>query len=247
MLPPHHKKFEITFANAQHATAIIVPTTTTAAEIVRLLDLKPGPALFISGGAGGMSAGDVALTTEIIGAIARLAQDRGLTVIDGGTESGVMQMMGDAHRRLGCTFPLIGVAPRSRVAYPGFENPGADAELEDTHTHFVLVDAPDWGDESELLINMARAVASGRNDKAIGVLINGGKIASKDIHYAVSNAVPIIVLEGSGRFADEVATAFKTGNAKQSILRAILAGGDIQLVATTDGPEAMRARLEARF
>jgi hypothetical protein len=63
----------------------------------------------------------------------------------------------------------------------------------------------------------------------------------------VSNAVPIIVLEGSGRFADEVATAFKTGNAKQSILRAILAGGDIQLVATTDGPEAMRARLEARF
>jgi hypothetical protein len=247
MLPPHHEKFEITFPNTQHATAIVVPPTTTAAEIVRLLELKPGPALFLSGGAGLMSPEDVALTTDIIGAIAQLAQDRGLTVFDGGTESGVMQMIGDAHKRLGCTFPLIGVAPHSRVAYPGFVNPNADAELEDTHTHFVLVDAPDWGDESELLINMARSVASGPDDKAIGVLINGGKIASKDIAYAVANNVPIIVLEGSGRFADEVATAFKTGNAKQSIVRAILAGGDIQLVSTSEGPAGMRARLEARF
>ena len=57
----------------------------------------------------------------------------------------------------------------------------------------------------------------------------------------------IIVLEGSGRAADDISTAFRTGKANQKILQAILAGGDIQLVGTIEGPDAMRAKLVAKF
>jgi hypothetical protein len=57
----------------------------------------------------------------------------------------------------------------------------------------------------------------------------------------------IIVLEGSGRAADEISTAFRTGKANQVVLRAIIKGGDVQLVGTSEGPKAMRAKLAKKF
>lgn len=247
MLPRHNESFEITFPDGHRAKAVLVSPNTSALDIVTLLDLPYRHAIFISGGAGAMSEEDIKRTREIIGAIARFAEDHHIAIIDGGTESGVMQMIGEAHSAGHYTFPLIGVTPHGKVAYPGFENPNPDAILDANHSHFVLVDVDEWGQESDLLVSMSKAISSNAGMRCVGVLINGGKIARQDVYLAVSKEVPIMVLEGSGRFADEIATAFRTGKANQSILRAILAGGDIQLISTLDGPEAMRAKLAARF
>ena len=59
--------------------------------------------------------------------------------------------------------------------------------------------------------------------------------------------IPILVLEGSGRFAQELATAFRTGHANQRILKAIIQGGDIKLLATGEGVETMVEKLESHF
>jgi hypothetical protein len=83
----------------------------------------------------------------------------------------------------------------------------------------------------------------------VGVLVNGGKIAANEVYLATTKDLnlPMIVLEGSGRFADELATAVRTGKTNQRILQAILAGGDIKLVATVEGPNKLREKLVERF
>ncbi len=251
-LMPNHKTFEINFEEGHSSTAIQVEPDQSMDDIIQALGLTtPSPCLFISGGAGGMSDEDIDRTRKIMDeGVAKFASEHGITIIDGGTESGVMQMIGEARRKHGYTFPLIGVAPAGRVTYPGKTNPNSEAELDSNHTHFVLVNSDEWGGESQTIIDLTRRICGKRKKHALGILINGGKIAQHDIYLATATGdqkIPILVLEGSGRFAEELATAFRTGHANQQILKAIIAGGDIKLLATGEGVETMWAKLEAHF
>jgi hypothetical protein len=246
--PQHDQRFAVTFDNGHKADIVRVSLNTEGKRIAEMLNLSaPQPVIFITGGAGYMSDDDKHLTMEIIRTIAEFAERQNAVVIDGGTESGIMQMIGDARKDAGYAFPLVGVAPMGKVSFPGYRNPKEEAYLEDSHSHFVLVDGEDWGVESEVIIRLTRSLSNDRRLPAVGVLINGGKIASQEVYLAVSKQLPMLILEGSGRFADEVATAFKTGKANQRIIQAILSGGDIQIVSTVEGPDAMRKKLEARF
>lgn len=246
------KTFEINFKEGRKATAVQVETDTPVDEIIRVLNIPiPGPCLFISGGAGGMSDEDVKKTRLIMDeGVAQFAAQHGLIVIDGGTESGVMQMIGEARRNHHYGFPLIGVAPLGKVNYPGHINRDSEAELNSNHSHFVLVNTDEWGGESQMIIDLTRAISGYKKEPALGVLINGGKVSQQDIYLATAKGdqkIPILVLEGSGRFAEELATAFRTGYSNQSILRAIIAGGDIKLLATGEGVETMWEKLDNHF
>ena len=113
-----------------------------------------------------------------------------------------------------------------------------------------MVNSNEWGGESQTIIDLTRRICGKNKEHALGILINGGKIAQHDIYLATATGdqkIPILVLEGSGRFAEELATAFRTGHANQQILQAIIAGGDIKLLATGEGVETMWAKLEAHF
>lgn len=248
--PVRNQPFTITFAGGNTATGMLVSQHADPQWILKMLGLTtPKPAIFITGGAGYMTAEDQRVTEQIIEeGVARFAQENQVTVVDGGTESGVMQLIGEARRKHGYTFPLIGVAPAAKVQYPGYSNPTHEAELEDSHSHFVLVDAPDWGDESQMIVQLTRAMAE--DLPTLGILINGGKISKQDVYLATARGtrkIPILVLEGSGRFADDLATAFRTGKTNQSIIKAIIAGGDIELTSTTEGADAMWKKLVERF
>lgn len=243
--------FIIHFEDGHTAPAYRISPDGRAEDALAALGLsRPRPALFITGGASNMSEQDMQRTQQIMeDGIARFAAEHGLVVIDGGTESGVMRMIGSARRKHRYSFPLIGVAPFGKVTIPGTVNPNSEATLEDSHSHFVLVEADNWGDESPMIVSLTRKVTAGQYPM-MGVLINGGKIARQDVLLATTQgpqSIPILVLEGSGRFADELASAFKTGKTNQAILKAIIAGGDIELVATIEGAEAIRARLAKRF
>lgn len=246
------KTFEIHFEEGRTSTAIHVEQGTPGDAILEALKIDvPAPCIFISGGAGGMSPEDIAKTRQIMDqGVAKFASQNGITVIDGGTESGVMQMIGEARRKNDYNFPLIGVAPFGKIQYPGHENNENEAELDSNHSHFVLVDSDEWGGESQTIIDLTRATSGNKQKHALGILINGGKIAQHDIYLATAKGdqkIPILVLEGSGRFAQELATAFRTGHANQQILKAIIQGGDIKLLATGEGVDTMREKLEAHF
>ncbi len=248
----NHKTFEIRFEEGHTATAIQVEQDTSADEITKALNLDvPAPCIFISGGAGAMSKEDIEKTRQIMDeGVARFAAENGIIIVDGGTESGVMQMIGEARRKHNYSFPLVGIAPHGKVQYPGHVNESNEAELDGNHSHFVLVNSDEWGGESQTIINMTRAICGNKQKHALGILINGGKIAQQDIYLATAKGdhkIPVLVLEGSGRFAQELATAFRTGHAQQKILKAIIQGGDIKLLATGEGVDKMKEKLETHF
>lgn len=248
-LPEHNKIFSVQFENGHTAQAIRVTRETDTRVVLDMLGFTGRYAvIFISGGAGAMSEEDKRRTKEMIQELVQFANDNGVVVIDGGTESGIMKMIGDTRQDAGYTFPLIGVSPLGRVSWPGYKNPNEQATLEDGHTHFVLVDGKEWGDESQMIVKLTHAIG-GKEKPCVGVLINGGKIAMQEVYLATSTErkMSIIVLEGSGRAADEISTAFRTGKSTQRILKAILSGGDIQLVGTIEGPQAIRKKLEKKF
>jgi hypothetical protein len=241
--------FSIPFGDVQRP-ALVIPPLDDPQMIIDAFSLgHPRPTIFITGGASQMTDEDMRLTRQVVEeGIAAFAQRYHITVIDGGTDAGVMQMIGESRLRNNYDFPLIGVAPLGRVAYPGYDNPASEAILQEGHSHFVLVDADVWGDESQMIVNMTRKISSGM--PMIGILINGGKIAEKDVYLATAQGnerIPILVLDGSGRTATNIAQAFKTGTSTSNIIKAIIAGGDIRLTPLDEGKAAMLRRLHEHF
>jgi len=128
-------------------------------------------------------------------------------VIDGGTDAGIMSLMGRSRAKTRSTFPLIGVAAQGTVCLPQQIPPPNFADfalLEPHHTHFVLVPGNLWGDESPWIAEVANMLTA---DRSLTLLVNGGKISWQDVSYSVRAQRPVVVLAGSGRTADELAVA----------------------------------------
>lgn len=249
-LPQHNNRFSMTFDNGHRSDAVRIKPETDPLAVMGVLGFeRPRPCIFISGGASKMSDEDRQRIRDIMSGVAQFAQEQKAVVVDGGTESGVMQMIADARLQGGHTFPLIGVSPLGKVSYPGYKNPDEEAFLEDSHTHFVLVDGNEWGAETDFIIALTNRMGGAGKMPTIGILINGGNIAMKEVYLASTSDLkfPVLILEGSGRAADEISTAFRTGKTNRAILKAILAGGDISLVPTIEGPDGMRKKLIEKF
>jgi hypothetical protein len=119
-----------------------------------------------------------------------------------------MAMMGEALARDGRESQLLGIAPAGKVTYRGSPNDaniGDGAPLEPNHSHFVLVESDEWGDETGTMFKLAEAL----NVAVVTMLINGGPIAENEALRGVRNGWPLLVVEGSGRFADELSAAMR--------------------------------------
>ena len=245
--------FNVSFENGNTAPAVRVPAYADAQNVLQALGITaPAPAIFLSGGASAMGDEDMQRTQTLVqDGIARFAADHGITVVDGGTDAGIMQMMGRARRHFGGRFPLIGCAPAEKVTYPGSTSTDSDelTPLEANHSHFVLVDGDYWGVESDIIVGTARALPQGVLP-ACGILINGGEISQYDVYIASARgerAIPVIVIDGSGRTADMIANASKTGNFNTAMIKAIVQGGRIDVLTLKAGPEALYERLQHFF
>jgi hypothetical protein len=251
-VPKDKGAFTIRFSDKQYSPAIRVDPDDDVQTVIDSFGLMtPRPTLFITGGASKMTEDDIERTREIINeGIAKFAEKHNLTIIDGGTEAGVMQMIGEARKKNGYKFPLIGCSPYYKVTFPGAEiTEEAEASLEDGHSHFVLVNTPEWGGESQTIVNLTRAIAA-RQRPMIGVLINGGSIAERDVYYATAigdDRIPILVLDGSGRTADNISNAYKTQTTDNYMIRAIIKGGDIRLTPLAEGVPTLMRHLTKHF
>lgn len=254
------RKFTITFPAGNEARTVRVPAHADAAEVAAMLGIKtPQSTLFISGGAGNMDATAIAKTQDLIeNGIARFAAEHNVVVIDGGTDVGTMQMVGQARRKWRGKFTLIGCAPEGTVMYPGFEQYGlamqtADGHsrtlLEPNHSHFVLVDAPYWGAESDLIVGLTRAISGGVRPN-YGVLINGGSVAKYDVYIASARGeapIPVLVVRGSGRSADEILRASTTGHFDSAMIREIVRGGRLEAVDLAGGARTIYKHLHRLY
>jgi hypothetical protein len=212
------KKNTITFDNGNHAVVVTAPRDTDAQTILKALAFaQPRGVIMVFGGAKGLDDSRKARLTELFtDAIAPAAAELGALIIDGGTQSGVIAMMGEAVARSPGTCQLLGIAPKGKITDPEIAGASAisdGAPLEPNHSHFVLVESNEWGGETGTMFKLAAAL----NVPVATMLINGGQIAGGEASQSVRNGWQLLVVEGSGRFADELSAAVRDGQFAKSV------------------------------
>ncbi|HVO70882.1 MAG TPA: hypothetical protein VMT24_12600 [Aggregatilineaceae bacterium] len=190
--------------DAEHtATAIRAGPYEPPPRVLAALSLPPyNGIIVVHGGAGNMEVELIdAVRAFVIAGLAPFAQARHILIVDGGTQTGVSRVMGDARQEIEGTYPLLGVVPYRYVVYPG--GPTLDGEripLNPSHTHFIFVEGDEFGAESELLVGLLRT--SGK--PGLALIINGGDIVLKEVMAHVAQGNTLVTVRGSGRIADKL-------------------------------------------
>src|SRR6266566_2330695 len=221
---------EIVFPNNNGARLVAASAGTPMASLIESLGISPPKNLILLiGGADKLDEKLTSRLTQLFSrGIARAAADAEALIIDGGTQAGVMQIMGQSIADRGRKSSLLGVAPAGKVTYPGGAPVAGNdsAPLDPNHSHFVLVDGKEGGSETETLFELAAAF----NVPVLAILVNGGAIAKDELLQSVRRNWPVIVIEGSGRLADDVAGLKKEpSQIEDPALAEIVEEGDLRV------------------
>ena len=242
MSAPYHVKF------STQSTSVIAEVQSLDqidAAIAALKLRRDRPVLVLIGGASRLSPADYQLVEDVFETVlSPLAQQYQAAVIDGGTDTGVMRLMGHAKHRIEGTFPLIGVSPIGLAILPN--QPAlseAAAPLEPHHSHFLLVPGSDWGDESYWLAAIATEIA--KTAPSVTVLINGGEVTWEDASQNVLAARSLIVLDGTGRTANLLAAGLR-GEPTDDRAIPLIESGLVQSINLAD-LEQLRSAIETIF
>jgi SLOG in TRPM, prokaryote len=234
--------FEVELGGGRRAQAVRVGSVDDLSGAVRELDVGGRPALVLVGGADGMSPDDLGRISPLFrDVLAPLAQTLGAVVIDGGTDTGVMSLMGIARGEGSWLFPLVGVVVDELASSSAASD--TEAELEPNHTHFVLVPGSQWGEEAPWLARLATAVAGA--DGSATVLVDGGEIAFADVRHSLEAGRHVVVLDNSGRTADALAAAVR-GDRTDASVTSLVASGIVHVVDPGD-PHELASLLDALF
>jgi hypothetical protein len=201
----------------------------------------PRPVIVVSGGADELRGPQLTTARSVLGpAVREAVAHTGAAVVDGGTDAGVMALLGDERAREPATMPLvIGVAPAGKVQHAAA--PGANrTALDSNHTHFVLADSDEWGGETPLLVAIAEELA-GTLPIAM-VLASGGTGALAEVRAALARGWAVFAIQGTGGLADEIG-AVCAGHRANADLRTLIDGGDVRLVEPAD-PDELATLLE---
>ena len=201
--------FELSFTNGLSARAVYAQTVGSLSIALAQLELQRSkPVLVVVGGASHLSSADYQrLTSLFTELLVPMAEELGMTVIDGGTNAGVMQLMGKARAACRASFPLVGIAPLGKIYLPHQPPLPQRHELEPHHSHFLIVPGQAWGAESPWIAKAAGLLAGAA--PSLTLLLNGGNIALVDLRESIANHRPVVVMTGTGRLADEIEVALR--------------------------------------
>ena len=240
------RKNNVTFTNGNRALVITAPRDASAKAILDALEIaSPGAVILLFGGAAGLDDSRKAdLETLFADGVTPVAVELGALIIDGGTKSGVMAMMGKAVAARSGACQLLGIAPEGKIAHPQISGASTvsddGARLEPNHSHFVLVESNEWGGETGKMLELARAF----NAPTVAILVNGGTIAADEALQSVRNGWPLLVIEGSGRFADELSAAIRDGqSAKSTEVTEIARSGSVVLFHVDNAASNLKIQL----
>ena len=201
---------KIIFGKNNHALCALPNDIEELEQAVTQMGLVDRPVIVLIGGH--IFPEHVNITNQAIDVIARTADVLDAVVICGGTDMGIMSAMGKTRGRNGYQFPLIGIAPEGSVTWPESTRAGnmipvtgEREQLEPHHSHFILVPGNQFGDETKWISRAASMIATGRH-KSVAALVNGGKVSQIDVEESLQADRPLLVLSGTGRLADEIAS-----------------------------------------
>jgi hypothetical protein len=235
----------ISFPNGNQAQLVISRAGEKATDILSALGIEQPKALFlIIGGAASLGKGlEPRLRQLFSRGIACAAANCGAMIIDGGTEIGVMRMMGQGVFDRGRKSVLLGVVPSGKVTYPSGPPKGSIedcAPLDPNHSHFVLVKSDKWGGETETMFELAKVLAE--KVPVITLLVNGGDVAREEVLLSVRQGWPVLVIENTARLADELARYVnkKPQFIEDPVIAEIVADGNIHLFPRDGSVEELK-------
>ena len=196
----------VTFPNKRQATLVRATSDTSVSQLVSSLGLsRPEALLLMVGGVANLNPQVSAHLVQLFSrGIANALSGMNALVLDNGLNAGAIQMMGQGVADRGHKTTLVGVAPADQVAVPGTTDvPPEAGELEPNHSHFILTPGQSWGDETELLTNVATALAEPQ--PVVTILVAGDDVAKKQVLHAVRQGWPVVVMKESGGLANDVA------------------------------------------
>jgi hypothetical protein len=238
---------EIVFPTGSTAEVMQISSAADLDFVLQALGIgNQRPAMVVIGGASKLSEADFERVRQLFAKVlAPLAQKWNAAVVDGGTDVGVMRLMGQARLEIGADFPLVGVLPVGLAALPNQAAPSPEAaSLEANHTHFVLVPGSNWGDESTWIADIASAIAD--TTASVTVLVNGGEVTWRDASKSVEADRSLIVVAGSGRTADILASAVR-GQSTDKRAAEIVSSGLVRAIDLEAGTNAFAIMIEEIF
>lgn len=231
---------QIIFSEGRHAVALITPAHhfDGAAMLKRLALPDVKAAIMLSGGAGNMDEALFAHLTQLFSrGVVRAAANIQAMFITGGTDTGVMQLLGRSVKERAYQIPLVGVVPEACCTYPNQTHVSqADSSpLEPNHSHFVLVQTEQWGVETDIMYCLADALLRQKQMSMVTLLVNGGQLSKLEVLHSVRLGIPVIVVEGSGRLADQIVDLIHEPPAflEDAELAEILADGKLHIFSVT--------------
>jgi hypothetical protein len=235
----------IQFKNGRQAQAVNQEPGDSAAALVGALRLETRRSvILVAGGAEALPADARAFLTQLFGrGVARAAAEIGAVIIDGGTQAGVMEVLGQAAADCGHRGPVLGIAPAGLVASPDGSAGGRSGDvvpLEPNHSHFILADAAAWGGELKTMFDVATVLAEGA--KAVTLVAGGGPHTLAEVRESVRRGWPVIAIEGSGGIADALA-ARPPGEVEDPMLAEIYADGELEAFPLRGAAEALDRRI----
>lgn len=240
------------FTNKHESLLVFPDSTNSAQDVVDSLNLEPYKAVFLN--LGGTTSFDSSIQSKLTQlfsrGIASAALEANAVVVDGGLPTGAMELMGKGIADRGYKSELIGIAPISRVTMQG--DTITNTYLDPNHSHFILTDSDDWKSQPiitgiiDSLIRRPGVLDDRDIERKVPAIaiVTGGNDSTKDILLqAVRQKMPIVVVEGSKGFADELAAAYKTKDTppEDPSMAEILADGKIVFHDLSKSPTDIRA------
>jgi hypothetical protein len=247
---------EVSFDDAHRALLVSASAGSNAASLIDALQLRhPRPVIVVIGGATGLDTKSAASAATALRGVApgvvSAAANSGAAIVDGGTDAGLMAIIGSALAAAGVDVPLLGVAPAGRVRLPGQRVDSGDVadandavDLQRDHSHFILADANEWGGETPLLIESAAALAQGA---PIAVVVAaGGRVTQAEVAAGAARGWPIFAISSTGGVADRLVAAatWRRRPWHRRTLRSLVGpGADVRVVDASAGGSAELARV----
>jgi SLOG in TRPM, prokaryote len=232
--PPSVKEMEVPSVRVANRTDL-------AGALDRLGLSGSRPTLVLVGGASGLR-DDARLESLARQTLVPAIEAVGGCVVDGGTDAGVMHLMGCAHAAAGANFPLVGVVAEDTMAGSGAAHEGVTkAQPEPHHTHFIFVPGSSWGDEAPWIARTATALSGA--EPSVTLVIGGGTVSYRDVTESLAAQRHVVAVSGTGGTADALTLALRRSAADEPAFALVSSG--LVAAAPLSDPRAVAASLRA--
>lgn len=196
----------IAFSNGFKALSVSAKVDVHIKQVIDELELRqPDGLLLLVGDAGNMDQRFYDQMQSVFNVIANFVNENRLMVVDGGIDAGLVAVMGKALATNGRTAVHLGVTPAKAPMIS--EDKLAEEALEPHHSHFLLLDGFQWQQTVPPKFQIVNYFSL--RAPVITLLINGEDISLQEIQACVRLGYKVIVFSGTGKLADEIATAIR--------------------------------------